>query len=87
MAVAAAVVVVAAALLVTIWLTARSIAAHARRALAAAQAIRANTRPIWALDTTNEVAEQLRDTVQAIETKCAALVQALDGHAAPSGRR
>jgi type II secretory pathway pseudopilin PulG len=44
--VAAVVIVVAAALLVTIWLTARSIAAHARRALAAAEAIRDNTRAI-----------------------------------------
>jgi hypothetical protein len=55
MLVAAVVIVVAAALLVTIWLTARSIAAHARRALAAAEAIRDNTRAIWELQTTNEV--------------------------------
>jgi hypothetical protein len=90
MAVGAAVVLVAAALLVSIWLTARSIVGHARRALAAAETIRATTAPIWALETTNEVARDLLDTVRAIETKGVALVAALAGHAsagAGAGRR
>lgn len=87
MAVGAAVVLVAAALLVTIWLTARSIVGHARRALAAAEVIRANTAPIWALETTNEVAGELLDTVRAIEAKGAALVEALESHAAAGGQR
>ena len=78
---------VAAALLVTIWLTARSIVAHARRALAAVEAIRGEHAAIWALQTTNEVAEELRDTVRAIETKAAALVEALESLAAAGGRR
>ena len=86
MLVAAMVVVVAAALLVTIWLTARSIASHARRALEAAEAIRDSTRAIWELQTTNEVAEELRDTVREIETKATALVEALQSHAAAGGR-
>ena len=84
--VASAVVLVAAALLVTIWLTARSIAAHARRAVGALEAIRENTRAIWALQTTNEVGEGLHDTVRDIETKAAALVEALQGHAAAGDR-
>jgi hypothetical protein len=87
MLVAAVIILVAAALLVTIWLTARSIASHARRARAAAEAIRDNTRAIWELQTTKEVAEELRDTVRAIETKAAALVEALESHAAAGGRR
>ena len=87
MAVGAAVVVVAAALLVTIWLTARSIVAHATRALAAAEAIRANTAPIWQLQTTNEVADELLATVRAIEDKGGKLVDALESHAAADGRR
>lgn len=87
MLVAAVVILVAAALLVTIWLTARSIASHARRALAAAEAIRDNTRAIWELQTTNEVAEDLRDTVRAIEAKAVALVEVLESHAAAGGRR
>ena len=45
MTVGAAVVLVAAALLVTIWLTARSIAEHATRALRAAEAYRTEILP------------------------------------------
>jgi hypothetical protein len=86
MVVAVVIVLVAAALLVTIWLTARSIAAHARRALGALEAIRGNTQAIWGLQTTNEVAEELRDTVRDIETKAAALVEALQSHAAAGDR-
>jgi hypothetical protein len=87
MLVGAAVVVVAAALLVTIWLTARSIGAHATRALRAAEAIRDNTRVIWELQTTNEVAEQIRDTVCDIETKTTKLIEALQNPAAAAGGR
>ncbi len=86
MLVGALVVLVAAALLVTIWLTARSIAGHARRAVVALEAIRENTQAIWALHTTNEVAEELRDTVRDIETKAAALAEALQSHARAGGR-
>ena len=86
MGVAAAIILVAAALLVTIWLTARSIATHAGRAIVALEAIRENTRVIWALQTTNEVAGDLRDTVRDIETKAAALVEALQTHAAAGDR-
>jgi hypothetical protein len=82
MVVAGVVVLVAATLLVAIWLTARSIVAHAARALRAAEAIRANTRAIWELETTNEVAEELLHTVRAIETKCGKLVEALESPAA-----
>ena len=85
MALAVVVIVVAAALLVTIWLTARSILAHAVRALAAAEKIRESTMPIWALETTNEVAGQLLETVQSIEAKGGALVAALESHAGASG--
>ena len=87
MLVATVVIVVAAALLVTIWLTARSIAAHATRALKAARAIRDNTRVIWQLQTTNEVAEQIRDTVGEIESKTGKLIEALQNPAAAAGRR
>ena len=85
MAVAVVVIVIAAALLVTIWLVARSILANARRALAAAEKIRESTMPIWALQTTNEVAGQLLETVQSIEAKGGALVAALESHAGAGG--
>ena len=87
MAVATVVILIAASLLITIWLTARSIAAHATRALRAVEAIRDNTRVIWELQTTNEVAEQIRDTVCDIETKSQKLVEALQGHTAGTGGR
>lgn len=87
MVVAAAIVLVAAALLLTIWLTARSILAHAVRALQAAEAIRQNTLPIWELQTSNEVAEGLLASVQRIEAKAAKLAEALESHAAAGGRR
>jgi hypothetical protein len=87
MLVGAAVVLVAGGLLVAIWLTARSIVAHATRALRAAEGIRDQTRSIWALQTTNDTAEDIRDTVRAIEAKCQALVDALESHAAAGGRR
>ena len=86
MLVGAVVVLVAATLLVTIWLTARSIASHARRAVVALEAIRENTRAIWGLQTTNEVAEALGDTVRDIEAKATALAEALQSHAAAGGR-
>lgn len=69
LAVAGVIVLVAAALLITIWLIARSIFQHAVRALKAAEAIRKNTLPIWDLQTSNEVAEALLQTVQSIEAK------------------
>jgi exo-beta-1,3-glucanase (GH17 family) len=77
MIVATVIVLVAASLLVTIWLTARSIYAHALRALAAAEKIRVNTLPIWELQTTNEVAGRMVETVQALEAKGGTLVQAV----------
>lgn len=83
--VAVAIILIAAALLITIWLTARSILAHAVRALAAADKIRGYTDPIWALDTTNEVAGGLLETVQSIEAKGRKLAEALESHAGAGG--
>ncbi len=77
MAVAGMVVLIAAGLLITIWLTARKILADAVRALKAAEAIRANTQPIWGLKDTNTVASDILDTVRGIENKATALGGAL----------
>ena len=81
MALAAAIIVVAAVLLIMIWRTARGIYAEALRALRAAEKIRENTNPIWALQTTNEVATQMLATVQHIEKNGGALAAALQSHA------
>ena len=62
---------------VRIWLTARRIYQDAVRALNAAQAIRAQTQPIWGLQQTNEVAEDILQAVQAIEQKSTLLAEAL----------
>lgn len=85
MLVAAGIIAIAAGLLITIWVAARGILAHARRALAAAERIRESTMPIWALQTTNEVAAELLETVQAIEAKGGKLAEALESHAGAGG--
>ena len=77
MAVATIVVLIAAGLLITIWLTARKILADAVRALNAVQAIRAQTQPLWGLQQTNEVAEDILGAVTAIENKATLLADAL----------
>lgn len=81
MAVAVLIILIAAGLLIVIWRTARGIHAEALRALRAAEQIRANTMPIWALDTTNQVAGELLATVQHIEQTGGALAAALESHA------
>ena len=83
MGVAAVVVLLAASLLITIWLTARRILANAVRARDAAEGIRVNTQPIWGLEETNAVAEEILETVQAIEKKGGALAGALAGREVP----
>lgn len=87
MGVAVLVILVAASLLVTIWLTARGILAHAVRALNAAGRIQQATAPIWELQTTNEVATDILSTVRSIEAKGGALAAALESHAGAGGTR
>ena len=77
MGVATVVILIAAGLLITIWLTARKILTDAIRALNAAEAIRAQTQPIWGLQDTNTVAEDILGTVRAIEDKGKLLAGAL----------
>ena len=81
MVVATVIILVAAVLLIAIWQTARGIYREALRALSAAEKIRANTDPIWALKTTNEVATTMLETVQNIEKNGGALAAALESHA------
>ena len=81
MGVATAIILVAATLLIIIWRTARGIHAEAVRALMAAERIRESTMPIWALQTTNEVATEMLGTVEHIEQTGGALAAALASHA------
>ena len=82
MGVATLVILIAAVLLIIIWRTARGIYSEAVRALTAAEKIRVNTMPIWALQTTNEVATEMLKTVQQIESKGGALAATLGSHTA-----
>lgn len=77
MAVATVIILIAASLLIIIWLTARTILRDAVRALHAVEAIRAQTQPIWGLEDTNYVAEDILAAVQGIETKSTQLAGAL----------
>ena len=79
MGVATVVILIAASLLIIIWLTARRILFDAVRALTAVEAIRVQTQPIWAIEETNHIAEDILETVQAIEVKGGALAAALQG--------
>lgn len=79
MGVAAVVILLAASLLIIIWIMARRILADAVRALTAATAIREQTQVIWALETTNSVAEDILANVQGIERRATTLAEAL-GH-------
>ena len=81
MIVATLIILIAAVLLIVIWRTARGIHAEAVRALRAAEKIRDNTKPIWALATTNEVAGGLLKAVEHIEKTGGALASALESHA------
>jgi hypothetical protein len=71
------IVVVVAALLLTIIALCLRIRRLARTALAVVGEIEGNTRPIWGLNTTNRVAQNLLDGAKAIEANGAALVEAL----------
>jgi hypothetical protein len=77
-AIAVGVVVAVAALLLAIIATARNILNNAKRAIAVANDIVANTRPIWELEQTNAVATQLLDGVEAIEHHATEIADALE---------
>jgi len=79
LAIGGAIVVIAASLLVTIWLTARGIEREARRALVAVERIRTSTQPIWALDSTNHVADDLLAAARDLEAHGAMIASALGG--------
>lgn len=77
-AIAGGVVVTVAALLLVIIATARNILKNAQRAIAVANDIVANTRPIWELEQTNAVAAQLLDGADAIERHAAEIADGLE---------
>jgi len=78
---AGAIVAVVAALALTLIATARSILANAGRALGLANEIVATTAPIWELEQTNAVADQLLEGAQAIRRHATQVADALAGPA------
>lgn len=79
-------VIVAAGLLIWILVLARAIATNATRALRAAENIRANTQPIWALAATNATAADLLEAAWSIEDHARQVADLLEarGHSAAS---
>jgi len=75
--VAGVVVMLAAALLITILVLARQIAALAATGLSVVGEIEQNTKPIWQLNATNRVAGQLLGGAVAIEANAVAIAGAL----------
>ena len=71
------IVVAAATLLITIIQLALRIAALAGTALAVAEQIEQNTKPIWQLNATNKVAKDLLAGATAIEGNAGAIVKSL----------
>jgi enoyl-CoA hydratase/carnithine racemase len=80
--VAGAIVAVVAALALTLIATARSILANAGRALGLVNEIVTTTQPIWELEQTNAVADQLLEGAQAIRRHATQVADALAGPAA-----
>ncbi|MDQ3495073.1 MAG: hypothetical protein M3485_05985 [Pseudomonadota bacterium] len=78
LAIAGGVTLAAAALLVTIALLARRISRLGLQALAAVTAIERQTRVIWQLNATNQVATQLAAGARSIRDHGIAIAQALD---------
>ncbi len=78
LAIAGGVTMAAAALLVTIALLARRISRLGLQALAAVTAIERQTRVIWQLNATNQVATQLAAGARSIRDHGIAIAQALD---------
>lgn len=76
--IAAGVVAAVAALLLAIIGTAQLILRNAQRALAVANEIVANTRPIWDLEQTNAVATQLLQEAEAIERDATEVADSLE---------
>lgn len=72
-----AIVVAAAVLLITIIVLANKIARTAAVALQVVSDIEQNTKPIWEINATNKVAENLLVGAGAIENNAVAIVEAL----------
>ena len=78
LAIGGVIVVAAAALLIGVIVAARRIAGLATTALAVVKEIEHNTKPIWQLKTSHEVASELLSGAEAIRSNAGAIVEALN---------
>jgi hypothetical protein len=77
LAIGGVVVLIAAALLIAVFLAARSIEGNAGVALAKVKRVRENTQVLWALQDTNKVAAQLHAGAESILSHAGQIAQAL----------
>jgi hypothetical protein len=84
-ALGAVVIAAVAALLVAIFLVARSIERLARQALAVAGEIEAATRAVWKLADANDVVEDIATAVRSVDAQVTALADRLAPESAAGG--
>lgn len=77
LAIVVVIILAAAALLIMVWLAARKILRLATAALALVTQIKENTNSIWGLKKTNEVASNILEGAQAIESHAGLVAEAL----------
>jgi len=77
LAIAVVVILAAAVLLIMVWFAARRILRLASAALGIVTQIKENTNSIWGLQTTNEVALDILEGAEAIESHAGMVAEAL----------
>lgn len=77
LAIAVVIILAAAVLLILVWLAARRILRLASTALGLVVQIKENTNSIWGLQTTNQVATDILDGAEAIESHAGLVAEAL----------
>jgi hypothetical protein len=71
------IIIAAAVLLILVWIAARRILRLATAALGLVIQIKANTKSVWGLQTTNKVASDILEGANAIETHAGMVAKAL----------
>lgn len=77
LAIAVVIILAAAVLLILVWLAARRILRLASAALGLVVQIKENTNSIWGLQTTNQVATDILEGAEAIESHAGLVAEAL----------
>lgn len=78
LAIAAVIIVIAAVLLIAIWVAARRILRLAKVALTLVMQIKENTKSIWNLQTTNQIASEILEETATIDQHAGEVAAALE---------